>query len=231
MFIIIRGMKYTIAEFSEKFRVSIGDSTDDIPMEFIIHGLNWAFNALPLVPKLEKIFSKHITVNLDAKDHYRWNLNKDFRRITNIPMMNFWTSTGGNLCKLDICNEDTIEFYNHNGVPYLKEAGKPCEYTIEQEDDNIWLVFDRPLDVPVILDYIAYGIPNPVSSPEDEIEISAIAENLIIDVMRTVYYQEAFDFNLSADIASYLDNKKYLEAIQALHKRYGIEEPTIVGEI
>lgn len=226
-----RIMKYTVKEFSEKFRTHLGDGTYDIPMDFIIHSLNWAFNAMPLVPKLDKIFSKHKTKNLDAKDHYRWNLNDDFRRITNIPMMNFWTSTGGNLCKLDICNEDTIEFYNHNGVPYLKESGKPCEYTIEQEDDNIWLVFDRPLDVPVIVDYIAYGIPQPVESEDDEIEISAIAENLIIDVMLTVWYKEAMDFAFSADIASYLDNKKYLEATQMLNRRFGVEEPTIIGEI
>lgn len=223
--------KYTVKEFADKFRIHLGDGTDDVPAEFIIHGLNWAFNALPLVPKLEKIFSKHKTFNLDAKGHYRWNLNADFRRITNIPMMNFWTSTGGDICKLDICNEDTVEFYNHNGIPYLKEAGKPCEYTIEQEDDNIWLVFDRPLDVPVILDYIAYGIPKPVDSMDDEIEVSAIAENLIIDVLMTVYYHESMDFAFSADIAQYLDNKKYLEAIQTLHKRWGVEEPTIIGEI
>lgn len=223
--------KYTVKEFSEIFRTQLGDGTDDMPMEFIIRTLNYSFNALPLVPKLEKIFSKHKTFNLDAKGHYRWNLNDSFRRITNIPMMNFWTSTGGNLCKLDICNEDTVEFYNHNGIPELKDPGKPCEYTIEQEDDNIWLVFDRPLDIPVIIDYIAYGFPKPVEDENDEIEISAIAENLVLDVMRAVYYQEAFDYNLSADIMTYLDNKKYLEAIQMLNKRYGVEEPIIIGEI
>lgn len=223
--------KYTVKEFAEEFRTHLGDATIDVPMEFIIHAINWSFNALPLVPKLDKIFSKHKTFTLDAKDHYRWNLNADFRRITNIPMLNFWTSTGGDICKLEICNEDTVEFYNHNGIPYLKEPGKPCEYTIEQESDNIWLVLDRPSDVPIILDYIAYGIPKPVKSPDDEIELSAIAENLIIDVILTIYYKESMDFNFSADIASYLDNKKYLEAIQMLNKRMGIEEPTIVGEI
>ena len=223
-------MKYTVKEFSDKFRVHLGDGTIDVPSEFIIGSLNWAFNALPLVPKLDKIFSKHKTFNLDAKDHYRWNLNSDFRRITNIPMMNFWTSTGGNLCKLDICDEDTIEFYNHNGIPYLKEAGKPCEYTIEQEDDNIWLVFDRPLDVPIVLDYIAYGIPKPVHSPNDTIEISAVAENLILNIMRTIYYHESDDFAFAADIRSYLDNKTIVEAVQALNRRFGVEAPTIVGE-
>lgn len=226
-----KSMKYTMKQFSDIFRTHLGDGTEDVPDEFIIHGVNWAFNAMPLVPKLEKIFSKHKTFNLDAKDHYRWDLNADFRRILDIPMMNFWTSTGGDICKLKICHEDVVEFYNHNGIPYLKEAGKPCEYTIEQEDDKVWLVFDRPLDVPIILDYIAYGIPKPVKSMDDEIEISAIAENLIIDVMMTVYYHESMDFAFSADIASYLDNKKYLEAIQALNRRWGVEEPTIVGEI
>lgn len=222
---------YTVQEFGDIFRTHIGDSTSDVPIEFIIKALNWSFNALPLVPKLEKIFSKHKTFNLDAKDHYRWDLNADFRRILDIPMMNFWTSTGGDICKLKICHEDVVEFYNHNGIPYLKEAGKPCEYTIEQQDDHIWLVFDRPLDVPIILDYIAYGIPSPVKDRNDKVEISAIAENLILDAMRTVYLHEADDFAFSADIASYLDNKKIPEAIQALNRRWGVEEPTIVGEI
>lgn len=222
--------KYTVKQFSDIFRTHLGDTTEDVPDEFIMHSINWAFNALPLVPKLEKIFSKHKTKNLDAKDHYRWNLNDNFRRIINIPMMNFWTSTGGDICRLDICHEETIEFYTHNGIPYMKESGKPCEYTIEQEDDNIWLVFDRPLDVPVIVDYIAYGIPKPVTSMSDEIDISAIAENLIIDMMMTVYYHESLDFNFSADIASYLDNKKVLEAIQQLNKNWKIAAPIIVGE-
>lgn len=224
-------MKYTVKDFEEIFRTHIGDGTIDLPEDFVIKALNWSFNALPMIPKLSKIFSKHKQVQLDAKDHYRWNLNGDFRRLLDIPMMNFWTSTGGDICKLNICHRDVKEFYDHNGIVSLKEAGKPCEYTIEQEDDNIWLVFDRPLDVPVIVDYIAYGVPKPVKSPEDTIEISAIAENLILDVMRTVYYHESDDFAFAADINSYLDNKKVLEAIQQINRRWGVEEPTIVGEM
>lgn len=224
-------MKYTVSEFSEIFRTHIGDGTLDIPEGFVVNALNWAFNELPRVPKLQKLFSKHKQVTLDAKGHYRWNLNGEFRRLLDIPMMNFWTSTGGDICKLRICHRDVKEFYDHNGIINLKEAGKPCEYTIEQEGDNIWLVFDRPLDVPVIIDYIAYGIPKPVKSEEDKIDISAIAENLIIDVMRTVYYHESDDFAFAADISNYLDNKKVVEAIQALNRQWGVEEPTIVGEI
>lgn len=224
-------MRYTVSEFEQKFRTLIGDGTIDLPKDFIINALNWSFNALPLVPKLSKIFSKHKQVQLDAKGHYRWNLNGDFRRLLDIPMMNFWTSTGGDICKLHVCHRDVTEFYDHNGIIKLKEPGQPCEYTIEQEDDNIWLVFDRPLDVPVIIDYIAYGIPQPVKSEDDVIEISAIAENLILDVMRTVYYHESDDFAFAADISSYLDNKKILEAIQQLNRRWGIEEPTVMGEL
>lgn len=224
-------MKYKVSDFENLFRTHIGDGTVDIPDDFVINALNWSFNALPLVPKLSKIFSRHKQVQLDAKDHYRWNINGDFRRLLDVPMMNFWTSTGGDICKLKVCHKDVVEFYNHNGIINLKEPGKPCEYTIEQEDDNIWLVFDRPLDVPAIVDYIAYGIPKPVKSKDDVIEISGIAENLIIDVMRTVYYHEADDFAFAADISSYLDNKKVLEAIQQLNRRWGVEEPTIVGEL
>lgn len=224
-------MIYTVNEFAKLFQTHIGDGTLDIPEDFVINALNWAFNELPRVPKLEKLFSKHNQVQLDAKDHYRWNLNGDFRRLLDIPMMNFWTSTGGDICKLNICHRDVKEFYDHNGIINLKQPGEPCEYTIEQEGDNIWLVFDRPLDVPVIIDYIAYGIPTPVKSFDDEIDISAIAENLIVDAMRTVYYHESDDFAFAADISSYLDNKKVTEAIQALNRRWGVEEQTIIGEM
>ena len=224
-------MKYTVSQFEDIFRTHLGDGTIDIPEDFVIKALNWSFNALPLVPKLAKIFSKHKQVQLDAQGHYRWNLNGEFRRLLDIPMMNFWTSTGGDICKLKVCHRPVVDFYNHNGIIKMKQPGQPCEYTIEQEGDNIWLVFDRPLDVPVIIDYIAYGIPKPVTSKEDEIDISAVAENLILDVMRTVYYHEADDFAFAADISSYLDNKKVLEAIQQLNRRWGVEAPTIVGEV
>ncbi len=224
-------MIYTVSEFEKIFRTHIGDGTIDIPDGFVINALNWAFNELPRVPKLAKIFSKHKQVQLDAKGHYRWNLDGDFRRLLDIPMMNFWTSTGGDICKLRLCHKDTVEFYDKNGIIKMKQAGKPCEYTIEQEGDNIWLVFDRPLDVPVMLDYIAYGFPKPVKSPDDKIDISAIAENLIIDIMRTVYYHESDDFAFAADISAYLDNKKVIEAIQALNRRWGVEEPIVIGEM
>lgn len=224
-------MIYKVSEFEKIFRTHIGDGTVDIPDGFVINALNWAFNELPRVPKLAKIFSKHKQVQLDAKGHYRWNLDGDFRRLLDIPMMNFWTSTGGDICKLPLCHKDVQEFYDKNGIIKMKQAGKPCEYTIEQEGDNIWLVFDRPLDVPVMLDYIAYGFPKPVKSPDDKIDISAIAENLIIDIMRTVYYHEADDFAFATDISNYLDNKKIVEAIQALNRRWGVEEPIVIGEM
>lgn len=226
-------MIYKASDIADKFQTHIGDGTLDIPNKFVIDALNWALNELPRVPKLAKIFSKHFTFQLDAKDHYRWNLNgKVFRRLLDIPIMNFYTTTGGKPCKLELCNRDNVEFYKTNGIIELKEAGRPCEYTIEQEGDNIWLVLDRPSDVPIMLDYIAYGIPNQVKNIDDTIsvDISAIAENLILDVMRVVYFHEADDFAFAADISAYLDNKKVVEAIQILNRRWGNEESIILGE-
>lgn len=226
-------MIYKASDIADKFQTHIGDGTLDIPNKFVIDALNWALNELPRVPKLAKIFSKHFTFQLDAKDHYRWNLNgKVFRRLLDIPIMNFYTTTGGKPCKLELCNRDNVEFYKTNGIIELKEAGRPCEYTIEQEGDNIWLVLDRPSDVPIMLDYIAYGIPNQVKDIDDiiSVDISAIAENLILDVMRVVYFHEADDFAFAADISAYLDNKKVVEAIQILNRRWGNEESIILGE-
>lgn len=231
-----KGMKYTAADLSKKFRSLVGDGTVDIPEEFVINAINWAFNELPRVPKLEKLFSKHMTFQLDAKGHYRWDLNGSgkpmFRRIMNMPYLNFLTSTGGKMCPITLCNRDNVEFYTTNGAVALKEPGRPCEYTIEQEGDHIWLVLDRPSDIPITIDYIAYGVPANITDINEEIQldISAIAENLILDVMRIVWFHEADDFAFAADISSYLDNKKLTEAIQALNRRWGNEEQIVLGE-
>lgn len=223
-------MIYKVSDFTKKFRVLIGDGSIDIPEDFIIEGLNWAFRELPMVPKLGKLFSKHYQFNLDAQGHYKWLLNSDFRRIIDFPVFNFYTSTGGEPCKLNVCYQDNDDFYNKNGLVSLKEAGKPCEYTLEQEDDGIYLVLDRPSDVPIILDYIACGVPMPVTSSDDTIEISAIAENLILSVMRVIFYEEADDFAFAGSIMDYLDNKTVVEAIQMLNRRWSAAPQAILGE-
>lgn len=226
-------MIYSMNTLAEKLRHLIGDGTSDIPSDFLINAYNYSINALPMVPRLEKLFSKHKQFNLDAKDHYKWSLSDatGFRRITDIPMLNFYTSTGEDPCKLCVCHRPVKDFYEKNGLISLKQPGQPCEYTIETEDDNVWLVLDRPSDVPIIVDYIAYGIPKPVSSMDDEVEISAIAENLILEVMKAVYLHEASDYAFAADVTSYLDNKLVLEAIQALYKKWGTEETRVLGEV
>lgn len=226
-------MKMKISDLAEKLRLHIGDNTDDLPEDFIINAYNYTVNALPMVPRLEKLFSKHKQFNLDAEHHYKWSMSDatGFRRISDFPLFKFYTSTGGEPCELPVCHRPVTEFYEQNGLVSLKKPGTPCEYTIEEEDDNIWLVLDRPSDIPIIVDYIAYGFPKPVTSMDDEIELSAIAEPLVVDVMKTLYLMEASDYAFAADVRSYLDNKKEIEAIQMLHRQFGMEGPRVLGEV
>lgn len=222
--------KIKVNDLISKFRLLIGDSSISIGDDFLIEGINWALNELPRVPKLDRLFSKHFTTTLDAKKHYKWDLNQDFRMISEIPFLNFWTSTGGEPCPLNLCNRDNTTFFTKNGLPELRKPGTPCEYTIEREGDHNYLVIDRPSDVPLIIDYIAYGFLKPVNSLEDELDISALAENLILTLLKNVYYSEAQDFNIAEGAYEYLDNKAYREATQFLYHKYGAEAPTIVGE-
>lgn len=223
----------TVAAFTKKFRSLIGDETISVPDDFIINALNWAFNSLPSVPKLELAFAKHYTQNLRANGHYRFKLgkDKDFRRLADIMYLNFYTSTGGDPCPLKVCNRDNISFYKKNGLIELKVSGQPCEYTIEREDDETYLVLDRPSNVPIIIDYIAYGYPKPVQSMQDSFEVSAVIENLIISAMRRMFYMEASDYAFAGSIQDYLSNVEVVEAIQMLNKTYRNEAPVILGEI
>ena len=232
-------MEYTkvmimkLLDLADELRILLGDHTLDISEKFIVASYNYAIAVLPLVPKLEKLFSKHAQFDLDAEGHYKWSLSDatGFRRISDIPMRNFYTSTGGEPCKLCICHRSVRDFYDKNGLINLKKPGIPCEYTIETEGDNVWLVLDRPSDVPIIVDYIAYGYPKPVESLEDEIEVSVIAESLILEVMKACYLHEASDYAFAADVTSYLDNKKIIEAIQSLHRKWGTDTPRVLGEV
>ena len=220
-------------DLAEHLRNLLGDGTSDLPEDFLVSAYNYTINALPMVPRLEKLFSKHKQFNLDAHNHYKWSLSDatGFRRISDISMLNFYTSTGGDPCRLSICHRPVKDFYEKNGLVNLKQSGTPCEYTIEVEDDNIWLVLDRPSDVPIIVDYIAYGFPKPVKSLDDEIEVSAIAENLILNVMKACYLREAEDYAFAADVEQYLDNKTILEAVQILNKRWSQDAPRVLGEV
>lgn len=223
-------MKMTTGQFADKFRIWVGDSGKKIPNEFIITALNWAFNSLPNVPRLDRAFSKHYTKQLNAKGHYRWNLNGDFRRLSDIRHLQFYTSKGGDPCPLTICPKDNVEFYEKNGLVGAKKAGTPCEYTLEIEGDDVWLVLDRPSNVPIIVDYIALGYPKPVTSMEDEIDLSAVIENLVMQTMREVYYYESEDLAFAGAALDTNSNKYIPEAIQKLNRRFSNMPPVILGE-
>lgn len=245
-------MKITMQQFSDKFRSLVGDTNKDIPNSFIITAINWAFNTLPTVPKLSKAFSKHYTIQLDANDHFRWNLNGDFRCLADVPTLYFYTTTGGDPCRLNLCAKDNRSFYAKNGLVELKQKGVPCEYTLEREDDDLYLVLDRPSDVPILIDYFAYGYPKNVEDfrhpkvdergepvldkegkpiiEETEIELSAIIETLVLNTMREVFYQEAEDLAFAGAMLDTASNKFIPEAIQMLHKRFGAQGNAVLGE-
>lgn len=229
-------MIYRIKDFFRKFQLLAGDTTLDAPEEFLINCINWTFNELPTIPKLNKLFSAHYTVNL-RRGSYRWKINKDFRAINDILFLYFYTSTGGEPCKAKVCRLSNEEFYARNGLVERKEPGQPCNYTIERDGDDVYLVIDRPLGVPMIVDYMVTGYPMPIEkdehgnlkNPNETREISAIAENLILSLMRKLWYEEADDFAFSQAIEQYLDNKTILETMQQLNRQFSDEMPRVLG--
>ena len=223
-------MKYTVEEFTkQKFADLVGDGTKSTPDQFFINGLNWCFNELSRIPRLEKLFSKHYKATLDANGHNRFPINMDFRRLNDVESIAFATSTGSEPCPYDICNLRYDEFTKKHPFPELKKPGLPCDYAIQRESDDVYLVFDRPLNIPMMVSYIACGCPKPVASMSDTIDLSYIAENLVIAALRTVWYKESDDFTFSENIEMYLDNKAIPEAIQQLHQRWGNESYGIIG--
>lgn len=221
-------MIYVINEFFDKFRSVVGDTTVDCPDDFLINATNWCFNELPNIPKLNKLFSARYVANLRTGS-YRWKINRDFRSINDILYMYFYTSKGGKPCRAKVCNLPNDEFYAKAGIVELNEPGIPCSYTIEFEGDDAYLVFDRPLSVPMMLQYTVTGYPKPITSVNEKREISAVGENLIIALMRKIWYEESDDFAFSGAIEQYLDNKLIQEAVFQLNKKFQNEMPRVLG--
>lgn len=221
-------MLYSINEFFTKARSLFGDATADAPDSFLLSTLNWTFNELPNIPKLNRLFSARYVANL-RRGAYRWKINKDFRSINDINYMYFYSSPGGKPCLKKVCYLDNAPFYAKNGIVEINEPGEPCTYTIEHEGDETYLVFDRPLSIPMMVQYEVTGYPKPVESVEEKREISAIAENLIIALMRKLWYEESDDLAFSGAIEQYLDNKLIQEAVFQLNKKYKNEMPRVLG--
>ncbi len=240
-------------DFADRFRTLIGDSSKSVPDTLIIEAFNTALNALVSVPKLSVAFRKHYQVDLNAKDGVKWKLEGDFRRLADIPMLKFYSiAEGGDPCPLDICPLDPISFYNKHGLVSMKQSGVPCEYTLEQQDDDTFLVLDRPSDAPLIVDYIAQGYPELVKDfehpkrdekghivkdengnvimEETEIEISAVIENCILSAMKDAFYQEAEDMAFAGAVLDQLSNVYAPQAIQQLNKTLGVMKSVILGE-
>lgn len=225
-----------VSKILKDFCLLIGDTTDDSPKDFLIAGLNWALRDLPTNPKLSKLFSHHLMKNLDAKGHFKWDLGGEdtdggkpyFDRIMDISYLNFWSSTGGSPCRMDLCQVTPGELYS-KGLPSIQRAGKPCQYALEREEDKLYLVLDRPSDVPIILDYIAYGIPREVEDLNDNVPISKLCENAILDILKVKFYQEAEDMNFSGQVYDYLDNRYIPQLLQEIYKKMEFEVPYIMG--
>jgi hypothetical protein len=223
-------MKIKVSAFAEKFRSIVGDGTVDVPDSFIINILNWALSDLPLNPKLDKVFTKNRTVQL-RPGHYRWDLvdHKTFRTLTDVSSFNMFESTGGDPCKVKMCAVTPEELYS-GGIPSLMASGKPCKYTIERQDDSLFLVFDRPIDVPMVIHYTGHGIPKTVESIDDTFEMPGIIENAVLEVMRVMWYREADDLAFAGAAYDYLDNKYIPQIIQMVNKNIkGIEGNVILG--
>ena len=241
-------MKVSMRDFVAKFRVLIGDKSKSVSDALIVEGVNWALRSLPSIPKLDKAFAKHYTLPIDARGHWKFKLNQDFRYVSNSPFIHFFTNTGGDPCPINICAQDNQSFYRKNGLPKYKVAGKPCEYTLEREYDDLYLIFDRPLNIPLIIDYIVWGYPKEntgittLVKDQDKdgeeimvekdiyLELSAPLETLILSTMRKVFYEEADDLAFAGAFSDYMDNKLVPEVIQMVNKNFKCGRPIILGE-
>ena len=152
-------MYETVEEFITEFRRRIGDSTCDTPVNNIISWINTALRRLARSKGLDKLFTYHDTfeltrLNEDGTPAASWSLGGDMGMLIDIKSLLVLDHTGCCMDNVTPCYMPLEWFRKEHPFPEKEQMGIPCAFTINQMGSTTQVIFDRPIDSPLILDMI-----------------------------------------------------------------------------
>ena len=224
-------MKFRTAEYYyDNFRILMGDGGGDITEEFFLSCINYMIRDIMLEAKLERLFRVHDTMRLTqltrkGKKSNKWKISlKNLGDIIDIHNLVILEADGCTLCPVQPCYMEPDKFYNAFPFPEGTCPGQPCHYTIDEDGENTYLMFDKPVDKPYIVDLRYSAYPGDIESLEDKVPYPVKAINVLIEGLRREVYQRDTDFAFSRSMFDVTDlNMARIKNM--LYKVYSVAAP------
>lgn len=187
----------TARYFYNDLKEMIADTTETIDEEYFLAVLNYALRQLASEPKLDILFKKHdrfklaeLSVKGDAETS--WGLENEIIDVQNLAI---YDASNKDLCRLSMCYLAPNDFYASFPMPEENPSGISQYYTIDFIDGESRLVFDRPIDRPIIVDIRFTAFPEEITSLDDKVKLPIRVANYILDAIRERRYESDSDGN------------------------------------
>lgn len=229
-------MYIDVSTFLVDFRQNLEDVTGDINTSTIIAYLRTALSRLAREKGMDELFLYQNTLELgrlkeDGSPAATWTINgikeddgeRPLGQIMNIKSLLILKTADCKVRPVEPCYLPYKYFRKEHPFPEGECPGDPCFFTIYQFQGATKLIFDRPINKPYAIDMLYSAFHPRITSTKDVIRIPQDYEDLLIEYVKSLYYEGTSDFASSRAILEEQDY--YISQIrEKLH-----EQPDALG--
>lgn len=212
-------MFITVGEFIKDVRENLEDQTGDILTTSIMAYLRSSLSRLAREPGLEDLFMYHDTLELgrmkeDGSPAAVWTINgvkedngegRPIGQIINVKSLLILKTTDCNVRQVTPCYLPYKYFRQEHPFPECLPPGDPCFFTIEQFQGTTKIMFDQPINRPYAIDMVYAAFHPRIKSEKDILRIPVDYEDLLIELVKTLYYEGTSDFASSRAVEDKID--------------------------
>lgn len=201
------------AQFIMDFRQNLEDVTGDINTSTIIAYLRTALSRLAREPGLDDLFLYQSTLELgrlkeDGSPAATWTINgikeedgeRPLGQIINVKSLLILKTENCKVRPAEPCYLPYKYFRKEHPFPESECPGDPCFFTIYQFQGTTKIIFDRPINRPYAIDMLYSAFHPRITSTKDVIRIPQDYEDLLIEYVKSLYYEGTSDFASSRAI-------------------------------
>lgn len=207
-------MYIDVAQFVKDFRDNLEDQTGDILTTTILAYLRTALSRLAREPGLDELFLYNDTFELgslkeDGSPAASWTLNgikedngqgRPIGQIINVKSLLILKTEDCKVRPVEPCYLPYRYFRRDHPFPECESPGDPCAFTIQQMQGKTKIIFDKPINRPYAIDMLYSAFHPRITSTKDVIRIPQDYEDLLIEYVKSLYYEGTSDFASSRAI-------------------------------
>lgn len=209
----------TAGEFIKDLRETLEDQTGDIPTTSILADLRLALMRMAREDRLEDLFLYHDTLELgrlkeDGSPAASWTISglraddgtaEKIGEIITVKSLLILKTEDCKVRPAEPCYLPYKYFRKEHPFPECETPGDPCFFTIYQFQGTMKIIFDRPINRPYAIDMLYAAFHPRITKTTDTIRIPVDYEDLLIELVKTLYYEGTSDMSTSRAVEDKID--------------------------